>query len=125
MGHAHLLPRRAQIQAALKIQPMRAGVQRPVRPALTAVEFRDQPQPPIVGGIQVAGELGDLRVWISSIVAEMGRKVMPSGSDNVLILFNNLLKFVTHAEQPDVGIVVIAGAEAMPHAARHPTRRTR
>jgi hypothetical protein len=61
MGHAHLLPRRAQIQAALKIQPMRAGVQRPVRPAMTPIKFRDQPQPAIVGGIQVAGELGDLR----------------------------------------------------------------
>src|ERR1700683_4129226 len=32
------------------------------------------------------------------------------------------LKLIAHPEQPDVGIVIIAGAQAMPYAARYPMR---
>src|ERR1700691_5791756 len=89
----------------------------------------------------MAGELGDLRfefrqgkridlvmdavhegsqvlVGCTVMVAEKDRKVMSSVYAYLLIL----LKFITYSEQPNVGVVVIAGAQAMPHAAGDPMR---
>ena len=61
MRHAHLLAGRAQVQAALEVQPVRAGGQLAVRPAVAPIELGDQREPAIIGGIQVSGEFGDLR----------------------------------------------------------------
>ena len=60
MGHAHLLARRADIEAALPVEPVRAGLREAVRPAVAAVELGDQAQPAVVGRVEVAGQLGDL-----------------------------------------------------------------
>ena len=64
MGDPHLFPRRAQIEAALEIQPMSAGMQGAVSPALATVVLGNQGQPAVVRGIQLAGELGDLCLQI-------------------------------------------------------------
>jgi len=39
---------------------MRARVARAIRPAIAAIEFCDQREPAMLGGVEVTGELGDL-----------------------------------------------------------------
>src|SRR5678816_2830796 len=58
---AHLLARGAEPDAALPVEPVRAGLRETVRPSAATIELRDQHEQPMVRGIQVPGELGDLR----------------------------------------------------------------
>jgi hypothetical protein len=60
VGYAHFLARSAEIETALEVQPMSAGGQFAVPPAAAAVEFGNQHEPAIVGGIELASECGDL-----------------------------------------------------------------
>jgi hypothetical protein len=60
MRDAYLLARSAQIQAALEIQPVSAGGQLAVRPAVAPIELGDQREPAIVRSIELTCELGDL-----------------------------------------------------------------
>jgi hypothetical protein len=62
MGDAHLLACRTQVQPALEIQPVRAGVQFPIPPAPAPIEFGDQREPTIIRGIELSGQRGDLRL---------------------------------------------------------------
>ena len=39
---------------------MRAGMQCPITPSAAAVEFGDQTQPAVIGGVEMTGKLGDL-----------------------------------------------------------------
>jgi hypothetical protein len=61
MRHPKLFARGAQIDATPPVQPVRTGLGRRVRPAIAAVELCDQYQPAMAGGVQVTGELSDLR----------------------------------------------------------------
>ena len=58
--HPHLLARRAQIQAALPVEPVRAALGEAAVPTQAAVELRDEREPAVGAGVQVPGELGDL-----------------------------------------------------------------
>jgi hypothetical protein len=62
VGDAHLFSRRAQVQPAFEVEPMRVGWQFAVRPALASIELGDQSEPTIVRRVQLAGEFGDLRL---------------------------------------------------------------
>ena len=57
---AHLLARRAEPDAAFPVEPVRAGLRETVRPSAATIELRDQHEQPVVCGVQVARELGDL-----------------------------------------------------------------
>ena len=59
-GDPHLVTGGAQADAALPIEPMGAGKNPPLAPALAAVELRDEAQQTVVGRVDVGGELGDL-----------------------------------------------------------------
>ena len=59
MGHAHLLPCHAQGDAALPVEPVRAGLRHRIRPTLAAIELRNHRQPAAVGGVEVPHQLGD------------------------------------------------------------------
>jgi hypothetical protein len=72
MRHPHLLARRAQVQAALIVQPMRTGAQAAISPALPPLELGNEGEPPILRGIQLAGEFGDLRLEIPQRDVELG-----------------------------------------------------
>ena len=60
MRDAYLLARGPQIQSDFEVQPVRAGGQLSIRPAVAAVELGDQREPTEIRGIQLAGECGDL-----------------------------------------------------------------
>ncbi len=56
----HLVTGRDHADATLPIEPMGAGEDPPLEPALAAVEFGDEAQEAVVGRVDVGGELGDL-----------------------------------------------------------------
>src|SRR6516225_8342425 len=61
MRDTHLLPRRAEVDAALVVEPVRAGLRGAAVPAVTSVELRDQCQPTVLSCVEVTDELCDLR----------------------------------------------------------------
>src|SRR5262245_17348859 len=60
MRGAHLLARRADVDAALPVEPVRTGAGGAVRPAQSCIELSDELQEAMVRGVEVPGELGDL-----------------------------------------------------------------
>jgi hypothetical protein len=44
----------------MAVEPMGAGEDPPLEPALAAIEFGDEAQEAVVGRVDVGGELGDL-----------------------------------------------------------------
>ncbi len=59
-GDPHLVTGGAQADATLPIQPVGAGDDPPLEPALAAVELGDEAQQAVIGRVDVGGELGDL-----------------------------------------------------------------
>lgn len=66
---AHLLARRAQVDAALPIEPVRAVLRRATVPALATIELGDESEKAIVRRVEMADQLDDLSA--SSCVERM------------------------------------------------------
>ena len=61
MRDANLLARGPDVDTAFPVQPVRAGLRGGVGPAFALVELGEEREQAIVGGVEVADELGDLR----------------------------------------------------------------
>jgi hypothetical protein len=60
-GYPYFLACGAHGDAALPVEPMRAGLGGAIRPAVAAIELGDQFEEAVIRGIDVAGESADLR----------------------------------------------------------------
>jgi len=58
--HANPLARGAQVESDAPVEPVRAGERTVCRPARAFVEAADEGQEPMLGGVDVGGDLGDL-----------------------------------------------------------------
>ena len=92
MRDPHLLARRPERDAALEVQPVRAGAARAIRPALAPIELGDQREPAMLSGIEVPGELGDLGFELIERTARRGRRVPIHGSDSEDIAKTRILQ---------------------------------
>jgi hypothetical protein len=92
-----ILARGAQVDAALPIEPVRAGLGQAAVPAQTAVELGNQREPAIGARVQMPGELGDLRDQVRGGEARfaVGTVTIPGiseGCDYIQYVTDNLLK---------------------------------
>jgi hypothetical protein len=60
MRHANFFSHSTQVEYDLEVEPVSTGVKFSVAPAVTPVELGEECQPPVVGGIQMPGEFGNL-----------------------------------------------------------------
>jgi hypothetical protein len=72
-GDPNLFSSCTQVEAALPAEPVGAGLGEAVRPAVAAIELRNQQQPAVIGRVQVTGEFGDLGLQFADRETGFGR----------------------------------------------------